>query len=418
LANPARPAQPVDRNGASRAQHARDDPDWVDVPELVETRTVEEFAERAEGYFRAVEDPELLLAKPFNDPAETPDLLVTFGQVIRGLRVLPGMTVLDFGAGTCWTSRFLAQLGCRMVALDVSPTALDLGRRLFERLPVLGEPPEPEFLVFDGHRFELPDASVDRILSFDAFHHVPNPAEVIGEMARVLRPGGIAAFSEPGPFHSVQPASQYEMRNYGILESDVVIEDIWGWAERAGFVELRLCLFDPAPPWVDVRTFHDVVEGREHEDVFSVPTRAAIGDRRVFQLFREGVEVPDSREADGLVGDLTIDDVEIGGSGSALVVGGICRVRNPGPRVWLPSDAEFGPVLLGIRLHLGDHTVRDFGRVALPGRGVQPGEDVTFDVRVDIPPRPEGIVAVEFDLVSEKVCWFSINGSPVARFDL
>ncbi len=43
---------------------------------------------------------------------------------------------------------------------------------------------------------------------------------------------------------------------------------------------------------------------------------------------------------------------------------------------------------------------------------------MTFDVLIYIPPQPEGIVAVEFDLVSEKVCWFSINGSPVARFDL
>jgi hypothetical protein len=282
----------------------------------------------------------------------------------------------------------------------------------------MGKQPEPEFLVFDGHRFELPDASVDRILSFDAFHHVPNPPDLIGEMARVLRPGGIAAFSEPGPRHSVRPQSQYEMRNYGILENDVVIEDVWAWARGAGFVELRLCLLDSAPPWVDIQTFQDVVAGREHPDVFSVPTRAAIDDRRMFRLRREGVELPDSREAAGLVGDITVEDVEISDSGSVIVVGGTCRVHNPGPRVWLPSDADFGPVLIGVRLHLGDHTVRDFKRISLPGQGVQPGEGVTFPVRVEIPPQPEGIVAVEFDLVSEKVCWFSINGSRVARFDL
>lgn len=407
---------PPQSRDACFADGTEDDSDWVDVRELVKGLTVEELAERADGYFRAVEDVDGLLAKPFKDARETPELLVTFGQVLRGLRLIPGMTVLDFGAGTCWTSRFMSQLGCRVKALDVSETALELGRRLYEELPVIGDlAPEPEFLVYGGHGFDLPDASVDRLLSFDAFHHVPNPREVIHEMARVLRPGGIAAFSEPGPRHSVQPQSQYEMRNYGILENDVVMEDVWAWARECGFAELRLCLLDSDPPWVDISTFNDVVAGREPRDVFSVPTRAAIGNRRLFWLRREGAEVRDSREAEGLIGELTAEDIAISDSGSNTFVVGSFRVHNPGPRVWLPSDATFGPVLLGVRLHLGDHTTRDFARVALPGRGVQPGQGVTVPVRIEIVPQPEGVEAVEFDLVSEKVCWLSSNGSPVVK---
>ena len=403
-----RPGGPT---GNGTAPH---DPDWIDVTELVKTVSVEELAERAEGYFRAVADPELLLTKPFGDLTETPALLVTFGQVLNGLRPLPGMRVLDFGAGTCWTSRFLTQLGCGVVALDVSPTALDLGRRLFDEMPVLGDKPAPEFLVYDGHRIDLPDASVDRILSFDAFHHVPNPAEVLREMARVLRPGGIAAFSEPGDRHSIQPQSQYEMRNFGIIENDVVIEEVWEWAEEAGFVELRLCLLDSDPQWVDIQSFNDVVAGREKADVFWGPTRSAISDRRMFWLRRDGVEVPDSREAKGLVAELALDDVEMNGS----VVAGTCRVHNPGPRIWLPSDAAFGAVNLGVRLHLGDRTIRDLVRIPLPGRGIQPGDGAAFPVRVEVPAQPEGIVAVEFDLISEGVCWFSVGGSPVVKLQM
>lgn len=400
------------------AEDAGEDPERVDVAELLASAGVTELAERAEWYFRAVDDPGTLLAKPLADMRETPDLLVTFGQVLRGLRPLPGMRVLDFGAGTCWTSRFLTQLGCRVTALDVSPTALDMGRRLFAELPVVGERPAPEFLPFDGHRFDLPDASVDRVLCFDALHHVPNPAEVIGEMGRVLRPGGIAAFAEPGDRHSLQPQSQYEMRHFGILENDVVIEDVWEWARQAGFADLRLCLLDSAPGWVDLPTFRDVVAGRDEPAVFSRATRAAIGDRRMFRLRREGVEVPDSREAEGLVAELELADVEIGESASTVVVAGACRARNPGPRFWLPSDAEFGPVVLGVRLHLGDGTMRDLTPVSLPGRGVAPGDGVDFPVRIGIPPQPEGAVAVEFDLKSENVCWFALNGSPVVTVPL
>ena len=188
----------------------------------------------------------------------------------------------------------------------------------------------------------------------------------------MLRPGGLAAFSEPGPFHSVAPMSQYEMRNYGVLENDLIIEDVWAWAQEAGFAELKLCLLDPAPAWVDMET-HDAIEAGHQAEVIMGPTRASISNRRMFWLRREGTEVPDSREAADLVGDLTMKDIEVERGDGLTVITATCRVRNPGPRVWLPSDAEFGPVRIEVRLHLGDHTVRDLTRVPIPGQGLAAG---------------------------------------------
>ncbi len=115
-----------------------------------------------------MEDPSALLAKPCSSLREAPDLLACFGLLLSGLAPLPGMRILDFGAGSCWTSHFLTQLGCRVVAMDISESMLDLGRRRYEQQPVFGEQPEPEFVVFDGHRMDLEDASVDRVLCFDA----------------------------------------------------------------------------------------------------------------------------------------------------------------------------------------------------------------------------------------------------------
>lgn len=137
------------------------------------------------------------------------------------------MNVLDFGASTCWTTRCLTQLGCAVTAVDVSATALAIGRELFRVLPLVGARPEPTFLVFDGRHIDLPDESVERIACVDAFHHVPNPAEVLAELGRVLRPGGIAGFSEPGPNHSKAAHSQFEMKNFTVVENDVVMADIW-----------------------------------------------------------------------------------------------------------------------------------------------------------------------------------------------
>ncbi|MBB3666010.1 SAM-dependent methyltransferase [Prauserella sediminis] len=417
------PEQAAPEAGAARAAAARD-PEFVDAAELLRTTTVEDLAATAEEYFSSLDDAELLLTKPLKEPGEAADLLVTFGQVLRGLQPAAGMTVLDFGAGTCWTSRLLTQLGCHVIAADVSPSALALGRELYARQPVLGDRPEPEFLTFDGHRIDLPDGSVDRILSYDALHHVPNPDQVLAEFARVLRPGGLAAFAEPGPEHSLQPQSQYEMRHFGVLENDVVIEQVWDRARRIGFADLRLCLLDSAPQWVDLPTFQDVLAAHADGSVFPEPTRAAIGDRRMFVLRRDGVETPDSRAADGLRAELTFSDLEVTASTSGVggtTVRGTCLLRNSGTRTWLPSDAAHGPVFLGARLRTADGMLSDRladsgGRTPLPGRGVAPGEEVTVAVRLDVPGQlgdatGAAPVAVEFDLVSEFVCWFSINGS-------
>ena len=102
--------------------------------------------------------------------------------------------MLDFGAGSCWASRWLSQLGMEVIALDVSKTALKIGEELYVRLPVIGESPRHRFLVSDGHRIDLADDSLDRIVCLDTFHHLLNPDEILREMYRVLRPGGIAGF--------------------------------------------------------------------------------------------------------------------------------------------------------------------------------------------------------------------------------
>src|SRR5262249_38755070 len=121
------------------------------------------------------------LAKPFASVHELPHILTRLSTLIQGLRIGPNMTVLDFGAGAGWASHYLAQLGCRVIAVDVSPTALRMVDERFRRQPPFGNRPMPRFLVFDGRRIDLPDASVDRIFRHDAFHHVGNPATVLQE---------------------------------------------------------------------------------------------------------------------------------------------------------------------------------------------------------------------------------------------
>ena len=417
--------------------------DLIDARALADQHTVEELAAKADGLVRSMTDTTALLAKPCSTFREAPDILTCFGMLLGALGAVPGMTVLDFGAGSCWTSHFLTQLGCRVIAMDVSEAMLELGRRRFDQQPPFGERPEPTFSHFDGHTMDLADASVDRIVCFDALHHVPNPAEVLAEMGRVLRPGGVAAFSEPGPRHSQDPQSQHEMRRYGVPELDLVIEDVWRWAHLAGFADLSVGVFSPAPQWVPLQTFEaflaaavdpgprlpsrlrqlvraaSIARGPGSARAMAAQVqhvRGVLQNRRMFVMHKAGQEVPDSREATGLAAELTMTGVTIERHEGTVTVAGTCRARNTGRNRWLPMSAGQGAVLVGLRLGSGDRPADDHGRAPLPGdMVVAPGDTVEVPFRTAVPAvRPgDPPLRLEVDLVAEGIAWFAeISGHP------
>ncbi len=388
---------------------------FIDVSELIRSTSIEALTETADRYFRpALDYPDTLLAKPVSNVVEAPELLISFGTLLRGLRPLPGARVLDFGAGTCWTSRLLAQLGCQVVAMDVSPSALEIGKRSFERSPLFGFVGTPEFCLFDGRHFDLDDNSIDVTVCFDAFHHVPNPQTVLAEMGRVLIPGGLAGFSEPGPDHSTSRQSQFEMRNFGVLENNILMEDIAGWAQAAGFDDIKMAIFDADTYWCSLPEFEAFLRGQPT----TLPDHLRIShrNRRMFVLKKQGQIEPDSRDALLLrcelqMTDLTIDNTDTSGT---LVITGVCRATNTGTGRWLPSGAGIGAVRLGMRLNSQGEKTRNLGDLSIPGEGVAPGEWRDIPLMLEIPRDSiESLKssAVEFDLVSEGVGWFAIYGS-------
>ncbi len=180
----------------------------VDPPRSVHgDKTNKQAAER---YFAEYRDPQFLIEKPFSDAPDFAGHLIAVGILVAAARLRPGDTVVEFGAGSCWLSHFLNRFGCRTISVDVSETALAVGRRLFERDPRTNWSLDPQFLPYDGHTLPLEDASCDRIVVYDAFHHVPNQRVVLTEMHRVLTAEGIVAMSEPGKGHAlrVRPALQ------------------------------------------------------------------------------------------------------------------------------------------------------------------------------------------------------------------
>jgi SAM-dependent methyltransferase len=106
----------------------------------------------------------------------------------------PGQTILDLAAGTGETG-FLAapRLGGegRLITSDLSPSMLEASRRIADVLGVTNA----EFRVIDAERIELPDASVDGVLSRFGYVLKGDPPPALAEIRRVLRPGGRFAFA-------------------------------------------------------------------------------------------------------------------------------------------------------------------------------------------------------------------------------
>ncbi len=391
----------------------------IDVQTLLAAKSVEEHCRLAEEYFSHLDDWTHHLSKPFGSFAETPQLLSNFAVVLQGLQLCPGMTVLEFGAGTCWASRILTQLGCKVIAVDVSSTALRIGEELYARHPPLGNRPAPQFQVFDGRRLQLPDRSVERVICLDAFHHVPNPEQVLAELARVLEPGGIAGFAEPGPEHSKTAQSQYEMKTYGVVENDIDMRAIWRAAHAAGFTTLQLAISPVNPFYAGLKEFEEFLRGVAAKS-FLAATRESLANQRNFFLYKGTVKPQDSRYRQGLTAEISIAKTTAQlKEGETIQLNAV--VKNTSESVWLPTGAGLGAVMLGCHVYHADGTVyresyhweplcADDTRPVLRGETVQ--------VIVRLPGLPRGQYRLDFDMVSNDVCWFAINGSEVAQVEL
>ncbi|GAA1590443.1 hypothetical protein GCM10009678_85980 [Actinomadura kijaniata] len=109
------------------------------------------------------------------------------GEIVDGL---PAGVALDAACGTGRFARSLAGRGHRVIGVDSSAAMLDVAR---ERVP------EGEFRVGDLRALPVADDGVDLAVCALALTHVRDLGPVMGEFARVLRPGGHLVVSDVHP---------------------------------------------------------------------------------------------------------------------------------------------------------------------------------------------------------------------------
>jgi ubiquinone/menaquinone biosynthesis C-methylase UbiE len=135
------------------------------------------------------------------------------------------LTLLDCGCGTGYNLSLLAPYG-RAYGFDITASGLNLARRA--RRPLLRA--DITAIPLCSNRFDI-------VTSFDVLQCVPDDARAVGEMGRVLKPGGVlmltlAAFEFLRGDHS---AFAEEVRRYTRASARRLVEGAGLEAERVAY---------------------------------------------------------------------------------------------------------------------------------------------------------------------------------------
>lgn len=116
------------------------------------------------------------------------------------LGVQAGDLVLDAGAGFGRHAFELARLGANVVALDYAADEVMATRGTFGAMVEAGQIPVQRYVAAlqgDATRLPFDDASFDRVITSEVLEHIQDDVSAIGELVRVLRPGGTFACTVP-----------------------------------------------------------------------------------------------------------------------------------------------------------------------------------------------------------------------------
>jgi len=105
-------------------------------------------------------------------------------DAISHVPLTPQSIVADLGTGTGFVLSGLAPKVGKAYGFDASSEMLAVARRNMAAYSNV------ELHQADGETIPLPDAGLDAVFANMYLHHTPNPPAAVGEMVRLLKPGG------------------------------------------------------------------------------------------------------------------------------------------------------------------------------------------------------------------------------------
>ncbi|GMU52107.1 MAG: hypothetical protein AMXMBFR33_12530 [Candidatus Xenobia bacterium] len=157
--------------------------------------------------------------------------IAIFEHLAGRFKTAGGTQVLDAGCGSCNKSVILARQGLQVTGVDASEWVLAEGQRVVAEA---GLETRISLRQDDLTRLSLASSSMDHAVACGVLMHIPDVAQALHELVRVLRPGGLLALSEIS-LRSPESRLDVWMRRLLRKKSPRMVATPWGlefWSEH------------------------------------------------------------------------------------------------------------------------------------------------------------------------------------------
>jgi len=161
-----------------------------------------------------------------------------------------GRSYCEVGCGSGMSSALLAQMGADVSLVDIAPKALEFARSNFANLGL-----QATFYQQDALQMELEDGTFDVVWNCGVLEHFYDPGklQLIREMRRITRPGGLVFIAVPNHLHLpfMLGKKLAELRGiwpYG-FEDDLTPRRLDGLARQAGLESYELFAYNAVGGW-------------------------------------------------------------------------------------------------------------------------------------------------------------------------
>jgi ubiquinone/menaquinone biosynthesis C-methylase UbiE len=171
----------------------------------------------------------------FFDKFETPEAyglhLMHSTAYEEAARLVPTGRVLDLGCNNGYGSYKLSQHGHEVIGVDVSAEALADAKRRFSA-------PNLEFQQVSGQALPFDSGSFDLITSFQVIEHIVDMGPYLAEIHRVLKPGGIVAFTTPNANIRLDPGmkpwNRFHVQEFTAEQLETVLHPVFAQVKVRG----------------------------------------------------------------------------------------------------------------------------------------------------------------------------------------
>jgi len=139
--------------------------------------------------------------------------------LLRWLTPRPEERILDIGCGDGYYDGLIAESGAYVVGIDVHPERLRIAESRNQN-------DRTEYHFVDAEYMGFEEASFDKVLSLCVIEHLRDELRVMGQVFRVLKPGGFFVFSadslsnpELRPPERFRHKKRYGVNNYYSVET-------------------------------------------------------------------------------------------------------------------------------------------------------------------------------------------------------